>query len=209
MVCKETMNRTTMDKSAETLLRLLDIAINGRACDMINNVDWQSVMNLSQMQGVRGLAYEALEILRQNDATCYSFPDRMTLMQWYAQTVFVEKRNAQYTDWVKKVVELWKEHDIKTIVFKGLAHGRYYPKPSHREFGDFDCYLTDAHGNCAYRQGNEIARDKGMMVEDGWYKHSHVGYRNLTVENHRYFTSARRGGADLALNKNMVQAVKN
>ena len=97
MVCKETMNRTTMDKSAETLLRLLDIAINGRACDMINNVDWQSVMNLSQMQGVRGLAYEALEILRQNDATCYSFPDRMTLMQWYAQTVFVEKgmRNIQ------------------------------------------------------------------------------------------------------------------
>lgn len=209
MVCKETMNRTTMDKSAETLLRLLDIAINGRACDMINNVDWQSVMNLSQMQGVRGLAYEALEILRQNDATCYSFPDCMTLMQWYAQTVFVEKRNAQYTDWVKKVVELWKEHDIKTIVFKGLAHGRYYPKPAHREFGDFDCYLMDAHGNCAYRQGNEIARDKGMMVEDGWYKHSHIGYRNLTVENHRYFTSARRGGTDLALHKYMVEAVKN
>ena len=56
MVCKETMNRTTMDKSAETLLLLLDIAINGRVCDRINNVDWQSVMNLSQVQGVRGLA---------------------------------------------------------------------------------------------------------------------------------------------------------
>ena len=207
MVCEETMSGTTMDKSAKTLLRLLDIAINGNVKEIDDNVDWRNVLILAQKQGVRGLAYEALELLKQENEVCGSFPDRTTLMQWYAQTAFVEKMFAQHVALAKDVVELWKQHGIKTVVFKGLAHSCYYPKPEHREFGDFDCYLIDAYGECAYRQGNEVARKKGMMVDDSWYKHSHIAYKNLTIENHRYFTSARRCGTDLALHKYMVEAI--
>lgn len=207
VVCEETMSGTTMDKSAKTLLRLLDIAINRRAQRIDDNVDWRNVLILAQKQGVRGLAYEALELLKQENTECSSFPDRTTLMQWYAQTAFVEKKIAQHVGLAKDVVELWKQHGIKTVVFKGLAHSRYYPMAEHREFGDFDCYLIDAYGNCAYRKGNEVARKKGLMVDDGWYKHSHIAYKNLTIENHRYFTSARRCGTDLALHKYMVEAI--
>lgn len=209
VVCEETMSRTTMDKSAKTLLRLLDIAINGNVKEIDDNVDWRNVLLLAQKQGVRGLAYEALELLKQEDADCTCFPDRTTLMQWYAQTAFVEKMFAQHVALAKDVVELWKQHGIKTVVFKGLAHSRYYPRAEHREFGDFDCYLIDAYGECAYRQGNEVARKKGLMVDDGWYKHSHIAYKKLTIENHQYFTSARRGGTDLALHKYIVEAIGN
>ena len=209
VVCEETMRENTMDKSAKTLLRLLDIAINGKVKEIDDNVDWRNVLLLAQKQGVRGLAYEALELLKQENAECACFPDRMTLVQWYAQTAFVEKMIAQHVNLVKDVVGLWKQHGVKTIVFKGLAHSRYYPKPEHREFGDFDCYLIDAHGECAYRQGNEVARKKGLMVDDGWYKHSHIAYKKLTIENHQYFTSARRGGTDLALHKYIVEAIGN
>ena len=198
-----------MDKSAKTLLRLLDIAINGNVKEIDDNVDWRNVLLLAQKQGVRGLAYEALELLKQEDADCTCFPDRATLMQWYAQTAFVEKMFAQHVALAKDVAKLWKQHGIRTVVFKGLAHSRYYPKPEHREFGDFDCYLIDAYGECAYRQGNEVARKKGMMVDDGWYKHSHIAYKKLTIENHQYFTSARRGGTDLALHKYIVEAIGN
>lgn len=207
VVCEETMSGTTMDKSAKTLLRLLDIAINRLAQRIDDNVDWRNVLILAQKQGVRGLAYEALELLKQENTECSSFPDRTTLMQWYAQMAFVEKKIAQHVGLAKDVVELWKQHGIKTVVFKGLAHSRYYPMAEHREFGDFDCYLIDAYGECAYRQGNEVARKKGLEVDDGWYKHSHIAYKKLTIENHRYFTSARRCGTDLALHKYMVEAV--
>lgn len=209
VVCEETMRENTMDKSSKTLLRLLDIAINGNVKEIDDNVDWRNVLLLAQKQGVRGLAYEALELLKQKDADCTCFPDRTTLMQWYAQTAFVEKMFAQHVALAKDVVELWKQHGIKTIVFKGLAHSRYYPRAEHREFGDFDCYLIDAYGECAYRQGNEEARKKGLMVDDGWYKHSHIAYKKLTIENHQYFTSARRGGTDLALHKYIVEAIGN
>lgn len=197
------------DNAAIILLQLLSIAINRKCFILDDNVDWRNVLILAQKQGVRGLAYEALELLKQENAECDSFPDRTTLMQWYAQTVFVEKKIAQHVDFAKDVVRLWEQHGIKTIVFKGLAHSRYYTKPEHREFGDFDCYLIDADGNCAYRQGNEIARKKGLTVDDGWYKHSHIAYKKLTIENHQFFTSARRGGTDKALHQYMVEAIGN
>ena len=209
VVCEETMRENTMDKSSKTLLRLLDIAINGNVKEIDDNVDWRNVLLLAQKQGVRGLAYEALELLKQENEACTCFPDRTTLMQWYAQTAFVEKMFVQHVALAKDVVELWKQHGIKTVVFKGLAHSRYYPKPEHREFGDFDCYLIDADGNCAYRQGNEIAKKSGYVVDDSWYKHSHIAYKKLTIENHQYFTSARRGGTDLALHKYIVEAIGN
>lgn len=197
------------DNAAIILLQLLSIAINRKCFILDDNVDWRNVLILAQKQGVRGLAYEALELLKQEDADCTCFPDRTTLMQWYAQTAFVEKMFAQHVALAKDVVELWKHHGIKTVVFKGLAHSRYYPRAEHREFGDFDCYLIDAYGECAYRQGNEVARKKGLMVDDGWYKHSHIAYKKLTIENHQYFTSARRGGTDLALHKYIVEAIGN
>lgn len=199
--------KVVIDNSASTLLQLLCIALKGQAIAVLNEADWLEVLSLAQKQGVRGVAYEALELLSQEKVSCASFPNRMMLMQWYAKAAFVEKKIAKYVEHAKDIAELWKQHGIKTIVFKGLAHSRYYPNPAHREFGDFDCYLIDEHGNCAYRQGNEIAREKGFVVDDGWYKHSHILYDNLTVENHQYFTSARRGGTDKALHQYMVQAI--
>ena len=206
---KEEIRKFLHDNAAIILLQLLSIAINRKSFILDDNVDWRNVLLLAQKQGVRGLAYEALELLKQEDADCTCFPDRTTLMQWYAQTLYVEKKIAQHVDFATDVVELWKRNGIKTIVFKGLAHSRYYPKPEHREFGDFDCYLIDAYGECAYRQGNEVARKKGLMVDDGWYKHSHIAYKKLTIENHQYFTSARRGGTDLVLHKYIVEAIGN
>ena len=207
MVCEEGMRQMSIDQSAETLLQLLNISVNGRVRAVGDKVDWQNVMKLAQKQGVRGLAYEALELLKSGDVGCGSFPDRMTLMQWYAQTAFLEKNIAIYVALAKDVEALWKQHGIQTIVFKGLAHSRYYPKPAHREFGDFDCYLIDGQGQCAYRQGNRIAREEGWAVDDGWYKHSHIAYKQLTIENHQFFTSARRGGTDMALHRYMVEAI--
>lgn len=206
---KDEIRNFLNDNAAIILLQLLSIAINRKCFILDDNVDWRNVLILAQKQGVRGVVYEALELLKQEDKTCTCFPDRTTLMQWYAQTVFVEKKIAQHVDWAKDVVRLWKQHGIKTIVFKGLAHSRYYPRAEHREFGDFDCYLIDAYGNCAYRQGNEIARKKGLTVDDGWYKHSHIAYKKLTIENHQFFTSVRRGGTDKTLHQYMVEAIGN
>lgn len=196
-----------MEESIEALLRLLTIAINRRPQKLAADVDWWTLLQLAQKQGICGLVYEALEIIKKEDANEKNFPDKALLMQCYAQTLYVEKKYSEHLTLAHDISGLWKRYGIKTIVFKGLAHSRYYPIPKHREFGDFDCYLIDKPGNCAYRQGNEIAKKNGMNVDDSWYKHSHIIYSKLTIENHQFFTSARRGGTDKALHQYMVKAI--
>ena len=185
------------------LLRLLAAAINGTETTLESGLDWQLIFTTAQRQGVSGLMMEALEKVSVRE----NMPEKALLMQCFARTVMVERRYAQHLALAKDVTEVWKGQGIRTIVFKGLAHSRYYPKAEHREFGDFDCFLMDDKGNAAYKRGNEVARSQGWGVDDGWYKHSHIVYKGLTVENHQFFTSARRGGTDMALHKYMVAAI--
>ena len=196
-----------MNTSAEALLQLSNIVINGRGQTIPDNADWQDVLALAKKQGIRGLVYDAFDNLKKSGADIKGFPESEQILKIYTQTVLTENLHTRYFELAKHVSEMWKRHGIKTIVFKGLAHSRYYPTPEHREFGDFDCYLIDEHGNCAYREGNEIARKNGYAVDDSWYKHSHISYKKLTIENHQFFTSARRGGTDKALHQYIVEAI--
>lgn len=185
------------------LLRLVASAINGTQTNLESGLDWQTIFSTAQRQGVGGLMMEALERAGVGE----NKPPKALLMKCFARTVMVERRYAQHMAQAKDVAEVWKQQGILTIVFKGLAHSRYYPKADHREFGDFDCFLIDDKGKAAYKQGNDVARSKGWSVDDGWYKHSHILYKGLTIENHQFFTSARRGGTDMALHKYMVEAI--
>lgn len=185
------------------LFRLVASAINGTQTTLESGLDWQTIFSTAQRQGVGGLMMEALERTGVGE----NKPPKDLLMKCFARTVMVERRYAQHLMLAKEVAEVWKRQGIRTIVFKGLAHSRYYPKAEHREFGDFDCFLLDMQGNAAYKQGNEVARSQGWSVDDGWYKHSHILYKGLTIENHQFFTSARRGGTDMALHKYMVEAI--
>ena len=196
-----------MNTSAEALLQLSDIVINGRGQTIPDNADWQDVLALAKKQGIRALVYDAFDNLKKSGTDIKGFPENEQIIKFYTQTVLTENSHTRYFELAKHVSEMWKRHGIKTIVFKGLAHSRYYPKPTHRELGDFDCYLIGGKGNCAYEQGNDVARKNGLKVDDGWYKHSYIIYKALTIENHRFFTSARRGGTDMALHKFIIDAI--
>ncbi len=204
--------------SSAALLTLLRTAIIGQPLPLTESINWPEVLTLAQKQGVRGLVMEALQKIKaasdekaQNSEATSSiertFPSKSELMQLYAQTLAVEKHYTQHKAWAMQVAEMWKRKGLRTIVFKGMAHSRYYTEPSHREFGDFDCYLLNAEGQAGYQEGNDVAREAGLNVDDGWYKHSHIGYKGLTIENHQYFTAARRGGVDKALNRYLVEQI--
>lgn len=127
-------------------------------------------------------------------------PPMDTLMDWFGQTSYIEAQYEEHLTQAKDICDKWVSKGVPTLVFKGLAHSRYYPNPKHREFGDFDCYqfgkITD---------GNRVAAECGATVDDSWYKHSKINYKGVTIENHRYFTAARSSKKAKALNAYMVQ----
>lgn len=54
-----------MNTSAEALLQLSDIVINGRGQTIPDNADWQDVLALAKKQGIRGLVYDAFDNLKR------------------------------------------------------------------------------------------------------------------------------------------------
>lgn len=204
------MKQTSEQTAAEqALLRLLGGAIRCAEVTLAEPVDWSAVTQMAQAQGVSGVAFETVERMGMQQSARRLLPNRELLMQWYSQTLFIARQQTRHLSLAQEMATLWAEHGLRTIVFKGLAHSRYYPQPAHREFGDFDCFLLDSNGRPAYQKGNEVARKLGLAVEDGWYKHSHIIYKGLTIENHQYFTAARRGGADKLLNDYLLAAIGN
>ena len=197
-----------MERDIISLLSLLRIALCQQVENLGKDINWQKVNALAVNQGVRGIAFEGLELLARNNAL-ENLPSREVLLKWFAQSSLVEQKYKQHKKQAIEFTMFLKKYGIKTIVFKGLAHSRYYIKPCYREFGDFDCYLIDEHGFSAYKKGNLIAKENGFTVDDSWYKHSKISFRNLTIENHRYITSARRGGTDELLNCYLVRSIGN
>lgn len=195
-----------MDSDVKALLSLLRIALHQQKEKIDSGVNWQRVNRIALNQGVRGIAFEGLDFLIRNNAI-ENVPSQDYLLKWFGQSLLVEQKYNQHKKHAIEFSILLKKNGIKTLVFKGLAHSRYYPKPYYREFGDFDCYLIDEHGFSAYKKGNRIAKENGYIVDDSWYKHSKISFKNLTIENHRYITSARRGGTDELLNRYLIKNI--
>ena len=83
----------------------------------------------------------------------------------------------------EEFAEAMEKRDIPVVVLKGLAFAMYYPNPLFRERGDLDCYLMGKK-----EEGDLTALALGGTMEEAGYKHSHLIFKGLTIENHRVFT---------------------
>ncbi len=181
-----------------TLFHLLRIAIGTEEIGDYNfeGVSWQAVYRLARKQGVLAIAFDGLtKLFEHNKEFAKAFPQSLKL-QWINATFTIEHRYEKQRDVCAELAEKWAEQDVKTLCLKGLAFSTYYPVPSHRECGDFDCYLY--HN---YKKGNDIARELGAKVDDGWYKHSEIIYRKVMIENHRFIVAVRNGKKYMALHR--------
>lgn len=142
---------------------------------------WKHIYNLAQEQGVLAIVFDAIEgVLTSVNIS------RPLKLQWIAA---VHAREHNYKKQFNTAVELataFKKEGIKTTVLKGLAISTYYPNPSYREFGDFDCFLGDN-----YELGNGIAEKLGATVERDYYRHSHISYKSQMIENHQFCVGVR------------------
>lgn len=173
------------------LFRLVRIAIGTEEADATldtKGVEWAKVYAMARKQGVLALAFDGLMKLFEADKEFVkSFPQPLKL-QWINAVFRIEQRYNVSREVCTDLVENWAKHGIKTLCLKGMAFSTYYPEPSHRECGDFDCYLYDD-----YAKGNQIARELGANIDESMYKHSEMLYRRVMVENHRFIVAVRNG----------------
>ncbi len=147
----------------------------------LDDAQWGAVYRLSSAQGVLALAYDGLQALPGELQ-----PSRALKIQWAYNVDRVEKRYAQQKVLAGELADVYRQHGIDTLLLKGLGLSLYYPKPNHRPFGDLDCYLYGA-----YEKGNVVAEEAGATVKRDFYKHSHISYKGLIVENHQFCVAIR------------------
>lgn len=178
----------TMD---EALFYLLKCIVNSESVSPsfmggLTSDDWQLLLDLSKKQGVSAVVFDKIQSLPKEVA-----PPRNILIGWYSQAIYVEQQLRKMFSLSAEYADKMYENGIPVVVLKGLAFGVYYPNPMTRECGDLDCYMMGKG-----KEGDRITAVIGGKVEDGGYKHAHLHYKGLTIENHYYltnFNNTRRG----------------
>lgn len=172
------MNTSLNEKDA--LLQLVRCGITEQAevASFTANTPWSDVFKLAQRSGVTCLAWRGVEVAYA--AGTIELPREMK-MRWYAASQNCIKAMAHRRGVAKDFAA--KLQPLSCVVLKGLDYARFWPNPLWREYGDLDVWLC-GH----FDEGNQRAIALGADFDAHDYKHSHITYRGLMVENHRYLT---------------------
>ena len=154
---------------------------------------WQEVYLMGRVQGVTALLFDKVKSLPKEVA-----PPREVTLQWMSHAMSIEKQTKDLFQKSAEFAEIISKQGLQTMVLKGLALCGYYPNPWHREYGDLDCYLyEDKDGQTCwdgcYEKGNHIAELEALDVKRGFYKHSHIKYKGMEVENHQFALPIKDG----------------
>lgn len=149
--------------------------------------DWSGLYGQAVRQGVLAIAWDGLNRFVQDRAIAPErLPDRRLKLQWGFNVERIERTYAKQWSVARELAERYAGAGIRTIVLKGFAAAADYPVPEHRPCGDLDCFLMGG-----YERGNRLAEQYGARVERDHYKHSHILYKGLTIENHQFCTAIR------------------
>ena len=159
---------------------LLRAAIGSEPCfgRSITSDEWWALYKMCAVHGVKAVVFDFVRQLPKSEA-----PDRVLLMQWLSAATGVEQTMRRMQMAAEEFAEAMEKREIPVVVLKGLAFAQYYKNPLHRECGDLDCYMMGKK-----EAGDLAALELGGTMEEAGYKHSHLLFKGLTIENHRFFT---------------------
>lgn len=179
--------------------------VNTKSFCELTQEDWESIQVMADKQGVSAIVIDGLSLLVNQYGKDGIAPKIDS--GWWQMYVFdgtgamlqTEQSNSQQLKVMDDLASRWNDEGCKVMIFKGQASATMYPKPEHRSPGDIDCYLFED-----YDRGNDIAREAGAEVDEGWYKHSQIHYKGEMFENHQYFVHTRDGKRGKRLQKELV-----
>lgn len=198
-----------MKKTHRIILNLLKTSVLGNdfafTAETISEAEWEEMLEFAIEQGVAPVLMAEIEKLPHT-----FLPPKNVLLKWFGYkmswTVQYKRKFILSCNFANSL----DLKGVKCLVLKGFATASYYPNPETRVFGDLDCFLVSSNAEMKktmFEIGNEVARKMGYIVEDAGYKHTHIHYKNLLIENHKYFTNfneTKQGAKIERLLRNLV-----
>lgn len=173
-----------MSRIVSSFFHILSCIINETAIDWslfhdYSSNDWEKLFILSKKQGVSAIIFDRIKDIPQDIA-----PPRQITLKWLSLSLAIEKQMKSKENIAIEFANRLAEQNIPVVVLKGISYASFFPNPHHRESGDLDCYLMGQK-----ELGDELVIKIGGKMKEAGYKHSHLYYNGLTIENHRFLTS--------------------
>ncbi len=180
------MNTETIYNDFFTLLQWgLETECAGESVSL-SDEEWKMVYRLGVRQGVGVILMDGLQRMIEAGDMEGAGPGKVLRTKWVADCLNQERIAGRQYAAAEELAEVYAAAGMRTVVLKGIAAGTCYPRPLHRPCGDLDCFLMGD-----YERGNVVAEEAGADVRRGFYKHSHIKFRGLEVENHQFCTAIR------------------
>ena len=158
--------------------------------------DPQELYEFCSSQAITAMAWDVvINYIQEGKIGDEMIPIKLKL-RWALSAEQIKKQYYKKKSAAVEFVDAVAERGIKTYCFKGLALSTYYPKPYLRECGDFDCWMGGD-----FDAGNSIAKEIASHFDSCDYRHSHIDYKGLTIENHKYFLQVRGDGRNKRLER--------
>lgn len=182
-----------MNIEITTLFNVLSAYINKQKYKPTNlsPQQWIDLYRLSKSQGVTAIVFEELKSLPKE----VTIPKDLVL-RWLSNSVSIERLQRHKMELCDLYAKHMNEYGLKTLVLKGVSVSRYYKIPFQREFGDLDCCMFSLINNSVtwdncYEKCNMASERRGYSVKRDYYKHSHIHYKTLEIENHQFCLPVR------------------
>lgn len=179
-----------MNLSSYTLLYLLRISLGTesgvRDLSVLTVKDWTNLIDVAFDHGVATLSVDGYSQILPTCKTNLLETDEALddlKFEWFGSILQTEDEYNYNFNKAVRFAQALHEKGIECKVLKGISFSTYYTIPNHRESGDCDVFLGKG-----FELGNKLAQEIGGRYEFGTYKHSHLFFGNLMVENHRYLT---------------------
>lgn len=197
----------TLTKIESALLSAVRTSLSGQPFEhelfsSLSPDDWAALQKLSAQQGLQAVVYDALNDGAGGEPDGLDTPQQVAI-RWMLGADSVERNYACQIEVGKSIAEILSGQGIPAPVLKGLAVGTFYPHPEHRECGDIDLYSGEAHSRV-----DSLMAAHGAHVMEDYYVHSHILYRGVTVENHRFFNPVRGNRERKALERHFRELMR-
>ena len=166
------------------LLRLGIGTEKNTAFNFSEQPSWKYILKQSSRQGIMALIFDGFEHMLANHVIPDEYlPKHSLKMKWVSNVMEIENVCRRQYKLSSELASAYAGHGIRTVVLKGIAAGSLYPNPNHRPCGDLDCFLMGD-----YDRGNAIAAEIGAQLKGHDTKHSHIKYKGMEIENHKFCT---------------------
>ena len=174
----------------DSFLSLVRMGI-GHSSALPDVVDWQTIQDLAESQGLMAVVVDGMEQLPDTKR-----PLKELLLLWIGE-VFqsYENRYILYQRAIAELAGCYNAHGYKMMVLKGYACSINWPKPEHRPCGDIDIWLFGKQKE----SDALLAKEKRIRVDASHHHHTVFDWHGFTVENHYDFVNvhALRSSAEL------------